>query len=45
MVLYEELIPTKKNPDNLRFVRPFEMFTGIVSHDGRKIPRFQKVDG
>jgi len=43
MVLYEELLPSERNPDGLRFVRPFEMFTELVEHDGQIIPRFEKL--
>lgn len=43
MVLYEELKPSERNPEGMRFVRPLEMFTEFVEHDGKIVPRFQKV--
>lgn len=44
MVLYEELVPSDRNPLGLRFVRPFEMFTEMVEHDGKRVPRFEKLE-
>lgn len=43
MVLYEEIIQSERNPDNLRFVRPFEMFTEIIEHHGKTVQRFEKL--
>lgn len=43
MVLYKELIQSEQNPNNLRFVRPFEMFTELVEYNGKMVPRFEKV--
>lgn len=44
MVLYEELLQSEKNPDSLRFVRPFEMFTEMVEFNGKMVPRFEKIE-
>lgn len=43
MVLYEEVVPSERNPDRLRFVRPLEMFTEIVNDDGKEVQRFVKM--
>lgn len=43
MVLYKELVPSKRNPDNLLFVRPKDTFTEVIKYRGKYIQRFEKT--
>ena len=47
MVLYRAVHPNKKarerNPRDYAFVRPTEMFIGIVQHKGVRVHRFQRT--
>lgn len=43
MVLYEAMSQSARNPDDLAFVRPLEMFQEKVEIDGTTVPRFKPV--
>lgn len=45
MVLYRAVEPDEaRNPLGMAFVRPADMFTGTMEHEGKTVPRFQRVD-
>lgn len=48
MVLYQAANPSKesreRNPYNMTFVRPLDMFTGMVDHEGNQVKRFERIE-
>mgnify|MGYP000538052905 CR=1 FL=1 len=43
-VVYEGLYINKKFGENALWIRPYEMFFEDVEIDGKRVPRFEKID-